>query len=711
MLYRLAWGNVRRAGRDYLIYLLTLMLGVTVFYAFNTIGQQMEYAGMDASLAQTLSDTIFALTIALAAVMGFLMVYANNFIMRRRKLEFGLYQILGMGRGEVATVMALETAFVSASALLIGLVCGVGLSQLMTFFTASLFRTQIANFHFFFSTDAFVLTLLCLAAIFAVTLLFNLRAVSRSKAIDLMSAQRANESVRVRGPWVSAFAFIAGVALVGIAYSRLLRDGIPLSPDVDIKPFWITTAIVIVGTFLLFFGLSGLLLKALQALRNVYWRGLNMFTLRQLASKVNTVSVSMAVISLILFLAITSVTTGMSIAGIMVEGVERGCPADFSATVFYPHSQPTASAPIDVLAAISPSDQAERDNAETLASIAGTHVQVNIYDIKPDEASQPYASFATFASEAGAELPEGISEQQAAQLPLVVMRESDYNRYLEFRGLSRISLGTDGYLIACDLGESVNDVYDKALSEGVTLDFGGHKLRPAASSVNTNASTFVNGPMGSNQGTIVVPDAVVDACNLPLTTSFLLLDYADGVSTEQGDAVADKEDPSDGSVKLFDVEGDETIKILLMRTTRTNVYKSTDTTNGLISYLAIYIGFVLVVACGAILAIQQLSGVADSGPSYRLLSELGADESSLRGSLLVQQAVFFALPLAVGVSHACVALHVVIDTIAMLGGLSIDGAAWLACLIFVAAYGGYFVLTYLMGANLMSRAVRTRKAA
>ena len=322
MLCKLAWGNVRRAGRDYLVYLLTLTLGVTVFYAFNTISMQVDIAGIDEEgLAQVMGSMLGDLTYFLAGVMAFLMVYANNFIMKRRKKEFGLYQVLGMGRGRVATIMALETVIVSVVAFVAGIVLGVGLSQLMTFFTASLFKTQIANFHFFFSMHAFNLTLVCMLVMFVLTLLLNLRAVRRTKLIELMGAERRNESIKTRNPWIAIAIFVVGAVLVGVAYYRLLRDGFPLTATDSklqeaMNQFGITTAMVTVGTFALFWGLSGMLIKLLQSLRGVYWRGLNMFTVRQLAAKVNTVCFSMGVIAMLLFLAITSVTCGMSIANV-----------------------------------------------------------------------------------------------------------------------------------------------------------------------------------------------------------------------------------------------------------------------------------------------------------------------------------------------------------------------------------------------------------
>ena len=719
MLCKLARGNVRRAGRDYLVYLITLALGITVFYAFNTISEQATSAGIGKELGDTIAGIVSGLTIFLAAVMGFLMVYANNFIMKRRKQQFGLYQVLGMGRGQVALIMTLETAIVSLGALAIGLACGIGLSQLMTFFTASLFRTQIANFHFFVSADAALFTVECLAAIFFVTLVFNLRVVAKAKVIDLMGARRSNEAAAVRNPWVSAALFVMGCVLVGVAYARLVHDGLPVMMDSqeEMSRFYITTGLVVVGTILLFFGLSGFLLKALQAARGLWWRGLNMFTLRQLAAKVNTVSMSMAVISMILFLAFTSVTTGMSIANVMNEGVERGTPADYTTLVAY-HS-PTAirelqkpelteglastTRPVDVLDAAT---QAQHANGSTvnLAAIAGTSVQVDVYDAAPATGEQPLVSIAEFARATGKTLPQAANTGDDRDSAMGIMSESTYNHYLAFRGKEGVSLGADGYLVTSDLGASVVDIYNAALAAGHEVTLGGHTLRPARTAVDEGASTFVNMATGNNTGTLVVPDEVLASLNLPIQYSYLLLDYPAG---SDASAIDKKFGNAANYGTVTDAAGQD-VGFFGMSSTRIGIYESTDSVNGLISYLSIYIGFVLVVACGAILTIQQLSGVADAIPSYRLLAELGTDAASLRRSLLAQQAVFFAFPLVVALAHSAVALHVIIDVVETVGALTIGGTVGLTCAIFVAAYGGYFLLTYAMGAGMVRESVRSR---
>ena len=731
MLCKLAWGNVRRAGRDYLVYLLTLTLGVTVFYAFNTISMQVDIAGIDEEgLAQVMGSMLSDLTYFLAGVMAFLMVYANNFIMKRRKKEFGLYQVLGMGRGRVATIMALETVIVSAVAFVAGIVLGVGLSQLMTFFTASLFKTQIANFHFFFSVHAFNLTLACMLVMFVLTLLLNLRAVRRTKLIELMGAERRNESIKTRNPWIAIAIFAVGVVLVGVAYYRLLRDGFPLTATDSklqeaMSQFGITTAMVTVGTFALFWGLSGMLIKLLQSLRSVYWRGLNMFTVRQLSAKVNTVCFSMGVIAMLLFLAITSVTCGMSIANVMNENLERYNPVDVSQTYVY-YTPDTFDYYKEY---VNPSDEADRmvladttvdlypawhgkgksadNNDETgkkvdIADVAGEHVQIDSYLSYPFGDSDSSVTPGEMCRTMGEKLPKAFGGSNADTMGLFVTPASQYNKLRQMMGEEPVHIGHDQYLLTCDMGGELVDLYTKYMAGGHALTLGGHTLKPATDKSDEDTAAIADSAMGSNPGTVVVADELLSQLNLQPYSSSLLVNYKQGMDTTEADEsikntvlddlLVDGKKP--GSWGTF--------------ITRSEMYAQAAQMNGLISYLAIYIGFVLVVACAAILSIQQLSNVADGSSSYRVLAQIGCDDRQIRHSVMAQQAVFFLFPLAVGLAHSFVALKVIIELVSVFGDMSIAGTVGLTCAIFLAAYGGYFLVTYLMSAGMVQAAIATR---
>lgn len=730
MLCKLAWGNVRRAGRDYLVYLLTLTLGVTVFYAFNTISMQVDIAGIDEEgLAQVMGSMLGYLTYFLAGVMAFLMVYANNFIMKRRKKEFGLYQVLGMGRGRVATIMALETVIVSVVAFVAGIVLGVGLSQLMTFFTASLFKTQIANFHFFFSVHAFNLTLACMLVMFVLTLLLNLRAVRRTKLIELMGAERRNESIKTRNPWIAIAIFAVGVVLVGVAYYRLLRDGFPLTATDSklqeaMNQFGITTAMVTVGTFALFWGLSGMLIKLLQSLRGVYWRGLNMFIVRQLAAKVNTVCFSMGVIAMLLFLAVTSVTCGMSIANVMNENLERYTPADMSQTYVYytpdtldyykEYVNPSeadrmvlADTTVDLYPAWHGKGKSADNNDETgkkvnIADVAGEHVQIDSYLSYPFGGSSPSVSAGEMCKTMGEKLPKAFGGSKPDAIGLFVTPASQYNKLRQMMGEEPVSIGRDQYLLTCDMGGELIDLYTKYMAGGHALTLGGHTLKPATDKSDEDTAAIANSAMGSNPGTVVVADELLSQINLQPCSSSLLVNYKQGMDTTEADesieyTVLDKllvDGKEPGSWGIF--------------ITRSEMYTQAAQMNGMISYLAIYIGFVLVVACAAILSIQQLSNVADGSRSYRVLAQIGCDDRQIRHSVMAQQAVFFLFPLAVGLAHSFVALKVIIELVSIFGNMSIGGTVGLTCAIFLAAYGGYFLVTYLMSTGMVRAAIATR---
>lgn len=730
MLCKLAWGNVRRAGRDYLVYLLTLTLGVTVFYAFNTISMQVDIAGIDEEgLAQVMGSMLGYLTYFLAGVMAFLMVYANNFIMKRRKKEFGLYQVLGMGRGRVATVMALETVIVSVGAFVAGIVLGVGLSQLMTFFTASLFKTQIANFHFFFSVHAFNLTLACMLVMFVITLLLNLRAVRRTKLIELMGAERRNESIKTRNPWIAIAIFAVGAVLVGVAYYRLLRDGFPLTAtDTKLQEamnqFGITTAMVTVGTFALFWGLSGMLIKLLQGLRSVYWRGLNMFTVRQLSAKVNTVCFSMGVIAMILFLAITSVTCGMSIANVMNENLERYNPVDVSQTYVYytpetldyykEYVNPSeadrmvlADATVDLYAAWHGERKSADNNDEAgkkvnIADVAGEHVQIDSYLSYTLGGSDPSVTAGEMCKAMGEKLPKVLEGSNADDMGLFVTPASQYNKLRQMMGEEPVSIGRDQYVLTCDMGGELGDLYTKYMAGGHTLTLGGHELKPATDKSDEDTSAIANSGLGSNPGTVVVADELLSQLNLQPYASNLLVNYKRGMDVAEADELikytmldnllVDGKEPGSWGVFM----------------TRSELYTQAAQMNGMISYLAIYIGFVLVVACAAILSIQQLSNVADGSRSYRVLAQIGCDDRQIRHSVMAQQAVFFLFPLAVGLAHSFVALKVIIELVSTFGNMSIGGTVGLTCAIFLAAYGGYFLVTYLMSTGMVQAAIATR---
>ncbi len=699
MLARLALGNVRRSARDYAVYFVTLVLGVAVFYAFNTISNQADFLKPEyGAILGMLGNVMVGLTVFLAFVLGFLMVYANNYLMRRRKRELGLYQVLGMRRSQVSVILMLETLMVSAVSLAVGVGLGVLASQMLVFVTAALFHEQVTAFSFQFSPEALAMTLACFGIMFVVMLLFNLHTLGRVRLIDLMGAERANERIKVRNLPLSLALFVTGCALIGVAYGRLLHDGLPIDGTDDAQlRFLVTTALMVGGTLLFFYALSGFLLIAARRLPGVYWRGLNMFTVRQLGAKINTSSVSMAVISIILFLAITSVTGGMSICNTLTGNVEQHTPCDASICVAYYGENAWSSLDTGSLKDKAGVATTDLDYVALLAQAGydleglGDVAVLNLKDATLAMDDPAAGSISAMAQATGQAIPTGMESSDLDSADIGVIGLSEFNAWRALLGLDPIELGENGYAIANDMGEDLTRFYDGVLGQGYCLTIAGVGLVPAVeTTIDDLSASVADMPMGSNPGCLIVPDAVADAC-APYE-AYVNVMYGPGVTTEEGDSFIAGLDDLDTSA-LF-VEDGKWVAYTGTVVTATENWSSVNGLSGVISYMAIYIGFVLVIACAAILAIQQLSSTSDSVPRYRLLSELGCPTRLAYRSLLTQSLVYFLFPLVVGLTHSFVALQVVTGLVALFGHLDIVQSSVMTAALFVAVYGGYLFVTY-----------------
>ncbi len=692
MLAKLALGNVRRSARDFAIYFVTLALGVAVFYAFNSIGMQAGFLDDYASqLVQLIARIVSGITVFLAVVLGFLMVYANSYLIRRRKREMGLYQVLGMTRGQVSLVLTIETLLASAGSLVVGFALGILLSQLLVFVTAALFDEAVRNFTFRVSGEAALLTLECFAVMFVVMLLVNLVSLRRVSLSDLMGAERANERIKVRGLPATVVLGVAGVALVGLAYWRLTRDGLPVASTDQYQGFLVTTAIVVVGTVALFYALGRVILALGRGARGAYYRGINMFTVRQLASRVNTVSLSSAVISLILFLAIAVSASGFAMCAAFRTNLDVSAPYDASLSAYYPDDADPSAGERDLLALV-------EERGVDMGSVTRSSFQVTSYQPSSIEGGDAL-SFSSLSQASGVALPGYLQTlaEQGNEQPAEVIGQSGYDALRRANGLPEVDLGDDGYLFLCTSSKDTATFLQGVADAGVPIELAGMTLHPVDVPVDTGASaTLQDGTAGSGAvGVIVVPDAVL-AGALPKIT-YLNLMYS--VPTEQGDAVAS--DAGDLAWGDANVDANPSDPVLYYEASRTECRYASVGISGTVAYLAIYIGFVLVVASAAILAIQQLTSASDAVPSYRLLSEIGVPRPMALRSLRTQIAACFAAPLVVALAHSAVALAQVIKVVRAVGQEGVGAYVGASVAVFVAVYVAYFAVTYAMARGLV----------
>ncbi|MBQ9004698.1 MAG: ABC transporter permease [Eggerthellaceae bacterium] len=710
MLAKLAFRNVRRAGRDYAIYFITVALGVALFYAFNAVhSQAVLFDALSADserMFDLLSMMIGLFSVVVACVLGFLVVYANRFLIRRRRREFGTYLLLGMSAGRVSRVLLVETILVGLASLAVGLAIGIAVSQGLSFTTAALMGTTMSKYRFIVSPETLVLTALCFVAIFAVSALVDVVYIRRCKLVTLLSAHEANERAGITHMPVRVAGFIVAAGLIACAYWQLSVNGMQ---QIDVH-FWLATALMLGGTFLFFWSVAGFVIFALTRAKGVYLKGIRMFTVRQIAGKVNTAFLSMGVVCVLLFLALTTASVGMGLLELFTGSIEQVTRYDatIQASPLYFDEDEGASWQED-------RDRFGGDIAACLASRSG----------KWDSAVRESAQIDYWRTDAQyrvlldqipsvGDLKDAETLEAIGGTAIQVIPVSQVNAACALIGEPGIDLGADEF--ALDNTLAGFDNLARAMVAGdVKLDVAGLSLHGQGS---LQEAPLYTSSMADVALQVIVPDEVVATLAAAgETPAFSYLDVMYREDREQGDrilmeALAEAVPLPDG---VRPTSGELNEQFQKVPWPVTNVYTGrgmVEQAGGLrmvISFLALYIGFVMLVATAAVLAIQQLSETADSLGRYRRLSDLGSDLRQILGSLRTQTVVYFCAPLFLAACHTVCAVSVLGSTLFSELGVDPTGLIGIAAGSIVAVYAVYLIATYLLSKSIVRTSIAQRR--
>lgn len=709
MLAKLAFRNVRRAGRDYAIYFITVAFGVALFYSFNAIrSQAVLFDALSADsirMLGLLTMLISLFSVVVAGVLGFLVVYANRFLIRRRRREFGTYLLLGMSAGRVSHVLLCETILVGFISLAVGLVLGIALSQGLSFATAALMGTTMTKYRFIVSRETLILTVLCFVAIFAISALFDVVYIRRCKLITLLSSHESNEGQAVVHVPQRVIGFVCAVTLLACAYHELAINGMRQAD----RHFWMATALMLAGTFLFFWSVAGFAIFILTHAKSIYLRGIRMFTVRQIASKVNTAFVSMSVVCVMLFFALTTASVGMGLLEIFAGNIKEV--TRYDATIV---------ASSELFDNPNPAWQERYQRFDGNIETSLSSCTENWGDFVRASAQIDY-------------WPSGISYQELLdQIPDVadllnpdvlarigptevdVIAKSQYNACCALINEPGITLASDEFaldntIIGYDaLAEAMN-------ASAVTLTLTGMTLHGSESLQRVPLQTSA---MSSEALLVIVPDEVVASLRAVTefpTNSYLNLMYQ--ADRMQGDkdlaaALAQASPLKEDTSPLTDSVEDQ---YLSSPWPVSNVYtgrEMADQASGLrmvIAFLALYIGFVMIVATAAVLAIQQLSETTDSLQRYRRLSDLGCDLSQIFGSLRAQTVLYFSAPLALAACHTACAVLVVSAAVFSEMGVNPAKIVGIAAGSIVGVYAIYLIATYLLSKGIVQNSLSQRR--
>lgn len=653
MSFKLILKNVKKNIQDYLIYFLTLMLTVSLFYSFNSIESQDAFKSLNATrglLANQLGIFITVLSNIIAVVLAFLIIYANQFLLKRRKKELGIYMTLGMDKSKISRIFVGETFLIAIIALITGLALGFVLSQGLSLVALKLFAIDLSEYKIIFSIDALKKTIICFAIIFFIVMIFSVRTVSQVKLINMLMDSRKNESLNLQNKWFDKVLLFMSILVIGVAGYLVYKDGILPNSD----SFNIIVVFMCIGTLLFFYSVSSVILEGVKANKSVYLKNLNTFLFRQLGSKIQSNFISMAVVCGLLTITICILSAGLSVSLTMNSHAKEAAPYDMT-----------------VVATIN-----KTGDVDIYQEILNKEVPIDKY-------LEEYVEIADYSSNLkykdiwdGNDVQLWKVDDKIPETPVPIISVSDFNKVMKLQGKEVVSLGEDEFLLNCNYQGTQSIMQEFVEQKGIVM-LNGVTLRAKQSSILSETITMTSVD-NNDRGTIIVSDSLIKHFN----KDHIILSGLYKKSTNPDEVV-------NSLIKLtVDLESG------FRYTTKSMMYDMYYGMQALVSFLCCYIGLIFLIICASLLALQQLTETADNIKRYELLRKLGADESLINKTLFKQVGIYFIAPFILASIFSTVAIKKVMELIIDFLNMNVSMNVIFTVIIFLITYVGYFIATY-----------------
>ncbi|WP_295091208.1 ABC transporter permease [Ruminococcus sp.] len=677
MLFKISLSNIRKSLKDYAVYFFTLVLGVAIFYVFNSIETQSAFIKMNEAqreIIDILIKSVSGVSVFVAIVLGLLIVYASRFLMKRRNKEFALYMMLGMSKWRISALLLCETVIIGIGSLVVGLLIGVGLSQVMSAVVANMFEADMNDYRFTISSSAITKTIIYFSIMYIVVMLRSGVVISKCKLITLMNSDKRSEKITMKNPWLCVIVFLISAAALGWAYYTVGWDFANLS----LRKIGVAILVGSISTFFIFWSVAGMLLRIVMSAKGIYYRGLNSFTFRQISSKVNTTVASMTVICLMLFVTICTLSTAFVIRNSLNKSVEDNFPIDFCGR-FALHS-----------------NDSDNDYVYKGGDIDEVYSQQNMsicddfreYYHFHDYSEEGYTFDSLISDKKEEILGDSMSIYSLMNFDISFIKLSDYNALMKLYGKKQIELSKGEYAICANIS-GMPEIYNKFLQDSPEITVMGQTFKPRSAKC---IESFIYPDMqASNIGTIILPDNAVSEDYRG--TDYFIGNYA--ANDKKGKEGAEKTAREHWNNAMHWYMSDSDGGSMNALETKIEAANNAIGIGAIVTFLGLYIGFIFLVSCGAILALKELSESADSLQRYTMLRKLGVEEKEITKSIFLQSGVFFLLPLLLACLHSYVGMRFGMIGLDMVVGGECTKPVLFTAAVLIVIYGGYFLLTFL----------------
>ena len=673
MLFKLSLKNISKSIKDYAIYFFTLILGVAIFYVFNAIDDQsvmMKVSSTTAEIIKLMTNVLSGVSVFVSIILAFLIVYASRFLIKRRNKEFGVYLTLGMSKKKISLILFIETLIIGIVSLVVGLGIGFLLSQLMSILVANMFEADLTRFQFVFSTNACIKTLIYFSIMYFVVMIFNTINISKCKLIDLMHSNKKSEKIKLKNPLFCTIVFIISCIALGFAYYQVTGG---IEKMADANSIFVPIGVGAISTFFVFWSLSGLLLKIFISMKNIYYKGLNSFTLRQFSSKINTMTFSMTIICLMLFITICVLSSALSMKNSLNKNVIEFSPRDIE-----------ISKPANVDLEVNDFTDKQIENYKLSFEEIFTKNGFDFKKFKNIVYFSLYADdYVTLKSTLGTYYKTAKKNYPFLRYDdyIVLMKNSDYNNLANNFNLEKINLNSDQYAVVGNYKEMI-DIKNEALKRNTEIIVNQRIYLPKyKKAIN---GFYEMGSQKSEIGFIVLPD---DALNENQKISNKM--------------VADYNGNQDDIEKDVTSFLNNTSKYIITFNTKKDIRDASVGLGAIVTFLGLYLGIIFLISCAAILALKELSESSDNVEKFVVLRKIGVDEQELNKALFKQIGIFFMFPLILAIIHSIFGV-MFCNNILKTMGVSLNlKSVIITSLFIIFIYGGYFFITYICSKNII----------
>lgn len=684
MLFKLSIKNITKSIKDYAIYFFTLVLGVAIFYVFNAIDSQTVMLNVSSSTSEIirLMTTILGgVSVFVSFILGFLIIYASRFLIKRRNKEFGIYLTLGMSKRKISLILFFETLIIGVISLGVGLALGIVLSQLMSILVANMFEADLTKFQFTFSSSAALKTLLYFSIMYLIVMIFNTIIVNKCKLIDLLHGNKKSEKVKLKNPIICTIVFIIAVIALSYAY-YLVTDGFGTSPLMNtISGILIPIALGCVSTFLIFWSLSGLILKIVMHLKKYYYKGLNSFTIRQISSKINTTVFSMTIICLMLFFTICIFSSALSIKNSLSGNLKDLAPVDIQFSKLQQLSdEEEESFSKDI---IEDYNTTVKDTLQRLDVYKYLKEVVDINTYRVEEITLK-DSFGDQIEQIGKDYPLLAYQDKETLIKL-----SDYNRLAKLYNKKELTLKDNEYVIIANY-KMMADIRNIALKNNTKLTINSKNYYPKYQECQDGFIELSGS--ATNTGVIILPDNALES--IPPYKNILAANYQAGTKEE-------KENVEDIVSTIINNHFNK--DTLLSYNTKIDIYASSIGLGAMVTFVGLYLGIIFLISSAAILALKELSESTDNKERFNMLRKIGTDEKMINKALFNQIAVFFLFPLLLAIIHSIFGIEFANYILKTMGTESLLSSIILTAVFLVVIYGGYFLVTYYCSKTIIKK--------